>query len=225
MSDRQVLFRRAADCYLRAGLRDDACRCLEEAGEFAAAGREYEALRRPEQAAGAYQRGRLWREAARCLLAAGRPLDAARAFESAGELLAAAWVLADTVGRYDHARAVAVGVATATPAESIERALVMARCEAGNGNRRHAAELLATAMGEFARLAPGVDYERLFDRALTIGGHLERADLAIALFALARKAGALCDLERRWEAWAVAQWGAAHGVPGALAAEQSPQPV
>lgn len=218
MSDRQALLLRAAECYLGAGLRDDACRCLEGAGDFAAAARHYEALGRPDQAAVAYQFGRLWRDAARCFLACGRPLDAAQALENAGEPLAAAWVLAEVAQRYDRARALAQSVTPETAPRTMERQLVLARCEAGNGSRVRGADLLAGQVRVLADLGPESDPERLLDWALAVAGHLDRADLACALFAVARRTGGFPDLEQRWEAWSMDRLGMAAGVPEALAA-------
>jgi hypothetical protein len=215
MGDRQSLLLRAAECYLGAGLRDDACRCLEQAGDFAGAARQYESLGRPEQAAAAYQHGRLWHEAARCFLACGRPLDAAQSLENAGVPLQAAWVLAEVAQRYDRARALAHTAAPETPAQILEHRLVLARCEAGNGHRRRAADLLAGEMRTLASLGPDSDPdpERLLDWALGVATALDRADLASDLFALARQSGTFSDLERRWETWAMARLGMAAGVP------------
>jgi hypothetical protein len=221
MSDRQSLLLRAAECYLGAGLRDDACRCLEQAGDFAGAARQYESLGRPEQAAAAYQHGRLWREAARCFLACDRPLDAAQSLQNADDPLGAAWVLADLAQRYDRARALAQTATPAgdRPAQVLAHQLVLARCEAGNGNRRRAADLLAGQLRTLAGLGPDCEPERLLDWALAIAASLDRADLASDLFAVARQSGAFHDLEQRWETWAMARLGMAEGVPEGPAAE------
>lgn len=213
MSERRALLLRAAECYLGAGLRDDACRCLEGAGDYAGAARHYESLGRLDQAALAYRLGRAWRDAARCLLACNRPLEAAQSLENAGEPLAAAWVLAEIAQRYDRARALAQSVAPETLAATMERQLVLARCEAGNGSRARAAGLLAGQIRALASLGPDADPERLLDWALTVAARLDRADLTGALFAVARRTGGFRDLEQRWEIWSMARLGMAAGVP------------
>lgn len=218
MSDRRELYQRAAECYVGAGLLDDACRCHEAAGDFITAGRLHERLERQGRAARSYELGRAWHDAARCWLDAGRPIDAARCLEQGEALLEAAWIFAERAHRYDRARALAARVRPEGPGEQAAQALVLARCAAGKGDRRHGALLLSQQLQAIAARTAGIDGagndgERLFDRALTVAGHLGRPDLISALFTAAHRAGGSPELLRRWEAWSMTQLGAATGIP------------
>jgi len=213
MSDRQELLRRAALCYQGAGLLHDACRCLEGAGDFTAAGRLHEELQRTEQAAHCYQRGGAWIDAARCWLRCADPIQAAECLLQGNESIEAAWVFAENAHRYDRARALASGVEPDSPASALRRDLVLARCEAGNGDRLRGGALLASGIEPLTSLGPGFDAEDLLDRALALSQRLHRPDLATTLFAAAHACGHFRDLEQRWERWSADTLGTTEFIP------------
>ena len=212
MSTRSELLRRAAHCYLVARWDDDACRCLEDAADHAAAARLHEQARRWGPAARHYALAQDWPGAARCHLKLGRPEEAAEALVRAGDSLRAAWVLAEHAGHYTRALATLVGVAAERPADRLAHDLVVVRCEAGRGEPASAAHRLAGAVEGLRSLGHGFDRERVEEWAFAVGRVLRRFDL-IALIHAAAVTARVPGAPRRWEEWATATLGDATGVP------------
>lgn len=163
-SEREALLRRAVLCYRQAGANDDACRCLEQLGDWSAAAFLHEQARRWLQAARCFEGAAQWPSAARCYQAAHEPEPAARCLIAAGDYLEAGWLLAQEAHRFDRARAVLARVQPHSPADELALALALARCsnrqqrgDAGAVLRQAAAALPRLTAGPGARGALGAD--------------------------------------------------------------------
>ena len=214
-STREALWARAAACYLRAGpaWSDDASRCLAEAGDHTAAARIAERRGHHARAAELFVVAAAWTDAARCWLACDRAADAAACYERAGDLLEAGWTLAHRAAQPLAGRA----MAERWSGDRLERPaceVLIARCEAGVGQRAVAAQKLTRAMHELRRLPVSPVRTRALDWAFAVAEQLRRPDLSALLHAAAASSaepGAI----RRWEAWALDVLHDASGIPAA----------
>lgn len=203
------LLGRAARLYRTAGCDDDACRCLERSGDFAAAAALHRQLGRFAAAAACFERAGQPLQAAPAHAAAGNPADAARCYREAGQALEAAWVIAHHLGQPARALATLLEAPpdAAGPAETrdLRRALVRARCLAAT-QPDQAARTLRQVAAAFAATATGAQ-PGLFAWALAVAETLDRPDLAARLFA------ALPAEAPGWADWARRRLGTADGIP------------
>ncbi len=234
------LLARAASCYARAGWNHEACRCYEQTGHHAEAARLYESMELWPAAANAYVLAGAWSSAARCYLRAGDPASAAENLLKADEHLEAGWVLAERLHRFRRARAVVEPIKTtqthfsapaqyhplhpmegtydrssyevADPSAAAARDLVLARCDAGDGQSKPAAKRLRQVIQGFGELDPGPGRQRVEEWAAAVATSLGRPDLVSRLYAAANGAE-IPGAAERWEAWAVERLGDATGVP------------
>jgi hypothetical protein len=206
------LLARAASCYVRAGWKHEAVRCFEQTGQQAEAARLYEDLELWPAAASAYVLAGVWSSAARCFLRADDAASAAKYLLQADELLEAGWVLAERLHRFRRARAVVEPVATTHASDEAARQLVLARCDAGDGQSKPAAKRLGQVIRGFGKLDPGPGRGRVEEWTVAVAASLGRADLVSRLYAVASGAEIPGAVER-WEAWAVETLGDATGIP------------
>lgn len=201
------LLGRATRLYREAKLDGDACRCLERAGDFAAAGWLHRDGHRFAEAAACFERGGQWLPAAQAHETARTFDDAARCYQAAGQPLTAAWLLAHHLGRPERALALVAALPVDDPSTELGRALVRARCRAATRPRDAAREIrrvvTALATGTLSASAQG----GVIARALALAETINRPDLSAALFAV--HPGAVSD----WAVWASERLGSADGVP------------
>lgn len=205
------LFRRAAACYLRADDQRAACRCYEDGGAHAEAGRLHERAKRFVVAAEQFERAGAWADAARCRLAADDPRRAAELYLRGGDALTGAWLLADRCGQVERARAVAAAFDARTDADRAAVGLVLGRCDAGAARWADAAGRLQRFGAGLGRLTPTVVL-RLLPWAQAIGTVAGRPDLIAETFALAVEAR-VRGAARLWTIWAMEAFGDASDVP------------
>lgn len=207
--DASELLGRAARLYQTAGCDDDACRCLERAGDFAGAGTLHRQCGRFTAAASCYERAGLPMQAAQAHAAAGSHADAARCYLEAGQALHAAWVIAHQLGQSARALATLVEAPpdATGPADmrALGRALVRARCLAATQPDEAARTLRQVAAAFSAEPAGG--QAELFAWALAVAETLDRPDLATRLFAAVPAQAA------DWADWARHRLGTAEGIP------------
>lgn len=206
------LLARAASCYVRAGWTHEAIRCFERMGRHAEAARLYEQLELWPEAARAYVVAGAWSHAARCFLRAGDPASAAEYLLRAGDDLEAGWILAHRLHRFRRARAVVEPAAAQHPSTEAARELVLARCEAGNGEPRPAARRVRKVIAQLGDLGPGPGRQRAEEWAAAVADSLGRPDLVARLYAEADRVEMPGAVER-WEAWATGALGDASGIP------------
>jgi tetratricopeptide (TPR) repeat protein len=212
MPTQAELLSKASRCYLAAGWADEACRCFEVLGNHPAAGRLHEQGRRFELAAFQYELAQDWQGAARCYLSLGQPDRAGDALIKAGDLLHAAWILAEHAHLFERARNVLAGFASEVETQQLAADLVLARCEAGRGAFPEAARRLARASLRLSELRPAPERGRVEDWALAVGEALARWDLIAQIHAAAVTAGVLGAVAR-WEAWALKTFNDTTGIP------------
>jgi len=226
------LLAQAALCYEQAGVWLAAARCREQTGELVAAGALFRHGGELTRAASCYDRAGHTAEAASCLLALGRPRDAADLWLRAGRPVESAWVLAVDARQPQQARAVLADLdapAPAAPAGTPGAFAVSVRAEAGLGDElrlrlakgvcsaleRHPEPLVAVLHEVAERLpavTPASDQERLVRWAVQAADHLQRPDLASAVFGAAYRCR-LRGTTARWREWAKAALGGAAGIP------------
>lgn len=218
---REELLRRAVLCYRRAGADDDACRCLQQLGDFAAAALLHEQAKRWLLAARCFEGAAQWRSAARCYLVAHEPESAACCLIAAEDYLEAGWLLAHEAQRVDRARAVLARVQPQGDEETLALALAVARCHSvrqpGAGG-----SVLRRVVTALPQLAAGPGRERVVRWALAQAEVLRRPDLAAQLHAAMLEAG-LPQAVEHWETWAQQRLGSAQGIPVEAVARSSIQ--
>jgi tetratricopeptide (TPR) repeat protein len=212
VNTRSDLLAKASRCYLAAGWADDACRLLEDLANHQAAARLYEQSRRWERAAIQYGLAQDWQGAARCYLSLGQPDLAGDALIKAGDLLHAAWILAEHAHLFERARNVLATFAPEVETQRLAVDLVLARCDAGTGAPPEASRRLAYAALGLRELRPGPDRSRVEEWALAVGDALERWDLIALVHAAAVTAG-VPGATTRWESWALKTFNDSTGIP------------
>jgi len=212
MSNREKLLRQASDCYINAGLIDDACRCFEKLGDYVKVAHLYEQQQRWEKAALSYRRAQLWHEAAGCYLRCEQPLEAAQCFLNGNDRFQAAWVFAQQAYLFNRARSILQQVTIESVADELSRDLILACCEAGNGKVQQAGIYLHHVISQFDQLTHNPRCEQIEQWAVAVAEQIERPDLIASIYAAAYLAGSP-KAEQRWEAWAMESLGDATGVP------------
>ena len=209
--DAETLLQRAARCYQRADLLEDAARLCLEIGEIL----EYAVIQERRglqgEAGHAFARAAremtseratfTWRDAARCFGAAGLIQEQADALERSGDLTHAGWILAHRAQRYQGARALVERVAPSEPTTMLEVEAVRARCDGGSGRQVEACRRLHRVVSAMhGDLPPTAPCGRLIDWGIATAAVLSRYDLAATLHmaAIARK---LEGAEERWHNW------------------------
>ncbi|MCP4696693.1 MAG: hypothetical protein GY862_07575 [Gammaproteobacteria bacterium] len=212
MSDRDKLLRKASQCYLNAGLSDDACRCFDALGDYRRAARLHEEQNRWKEAAQAYAQAQSWLDAARCYLRSEQPAEAAQCYLNGDDKLQAAWIFAEQAHCFKRARSILQqqDFAADSLSDTLTRDIILARCEAGNGDAGKAGKYIHNVIHAFADLEPGPGRLRVEEWVLAVARHLGRPDLSVSLYAAACNAG-VPEAEERWEAWAVKVLGDASG--------------
>jgi hypothetical protein len=209
---KEPLLVRAAECYQRAGWIADACRCFEGAQRWQQSAQLHEEREQWGPAARAYFRAEEWAAAARCHHRDGQPASAADCLLRDGDVLPAAWLLADTLHRFARARAVLTEVRFRTPAATLSRELVLARCEAGTGAASAAARRLHETLARLGEVRPGSGRRRIEQWADAVAHALHRPDLVALVHAAATRAE-IPGAAARWESWATTSLGDASGLP------------
>jgi len=212
MSSQEKLLRQASECYLKAGLIDDACRCFEKLDDYAKVADLYEQQQRWEKAALGYRSAQLWHEAARCYLRCEQPIEAAQCFLNGNDPFQAAWIFAQQAHLFNRARSILQQVTIESLADELSRDLILARCEAGNGRYQQAGIYLHGVISQFEQLAHKPHCQQIEQWAVAVAEQIERPDLIASIYAAAYLAGNP-KAEQRWEAWAMESLGDATGVP------------
>jgi hypothetical protein len=202
-----TLLNRAARLYRDAGLDDDACRCLERSGDFAAAGLIHRHAGRFAEAAFCFERAGQTLQAARAHESAGSFADAARCYEATECHLEAAWLLAHRLGSPARALAMVAHLPESDRDTALAVALVRARCRAATRPREAAAELRRVIVGLASDRAQAFRYHLTFSWALAVADSLNRPDLTASLYAIHP------DGTAAWAGWARSRLGTADGVP------------
>ena len=165
MSDRQQLLRKASQCYLNAGLVDDACRCFEILKDYIRAARLHEQQKRWKEAAQAYSQVQAWLDAARCYEFGNQLVDAADCYLNANEQLKAAWILAEHAHYFKRAHNIAHAINPDTLAESLLREIILARCDVGFDNNNQAAEYLNRVINQLNQLeSTNIQFQSIFQK-------------------------------------------------------------
>lgn len=212
MNHREKLLHKASQCYLNAGLTDDACRCFEALKDYGQVARLHEQQERWEDAAVAYSQVQDWLDAARCYQRCEQPIEAAQCYLNGGNRFQAAWVFAEQAHYFNRAQSIIQQIATQSLTDTLVRDIILARCEAGNGDTKNAGKYIHNVIHHFGDLEPGPGRQRIEEWALVVAQHLGRPDLSASLYAAAYNAG-VPGAEERWEAWAIKTLGDATGVP------------
>ena len=210
---RALLYQRAASCYERAAADVEAARCWEAAGRPDEAARLHEAARRWEDAARCWSTAKSRHHAARCFLRAARIPDAVEALIDAGEMLEAAWLLADRLGHTARASRLIVKATRSHRADELAAELIMARCALSRGrDDARARRTLRRTIRELPHLEQGAGQWRAARWAVELADHLDRPDLAALTHAAAVRGG-VPDATLSWESWALRRLGDAGGIP------------
>ncbi|MCP5419575.1 MAG: hypothetical protein H6970_04275 [Gammaproteobacteria bacterium] len=212
MTPGREYLRRAARCYLQAGLLDEACRCFERLPDARQAALLHERQRRWAQAAAWYERVPAWKEAARNHERCEQYEAAAQCWLQAGERLLAAWTLADRASRISRVRELLSGFEPAGSVQALELRLIRARCLAGEEERPVAARCLRDVVAGLADLDESAARQRPVDWAVRVAEALRRPDLAALTYATAVQVG-ISGSSERWTAWARDTLGDVTGIP------------
>ncbi|WP_433824596.1 hypothetical protein ACQP2E_20860 [Actinoplanes sp. CA-015351] len=218
-SSRRDLLRRAAECFLRDGVPDEAVDCYVAAGDHLRAAELLRDLGRPLDAARQYQQLRQWRAAADCLYAAGHVREAVDSWVAAGDVLLAAWELVlsaaprrPPAAARDRARQLAASVTERSAGVRQRRRLVLSLCEPDSTAARRATAVVLTEAPAWIADLPQGDWAELERWAVRAATFIERPDLAAGVFAASYRAGGAGVLPR-WRQWTVSALGDATGVP------------
>jgi tetratricopeptide (TPR) repeat protein len=206
------LLDRAANCYARAGLLDDACRVLHLLGNDRHAALYYEQLARWQEAADCYVRGGDWPHAAECYLRCDQTEEAAKCLLKAGQILEAAWLFADRVRKFGRAKRLLSEFHPQSDSDKLALELIRARCDASNGAPERAVKRLRIVLAGMHHPTRTLDSKRIYDWAVIIAETLRRPDLIASIHAKAAGLN-LPEAYERWEIWAEKTLGDATGVP------------
>ena len=205
------LLQKAAQCYVKAGWLEDACRVWEQLGEYQKAGQIYEEQENWEKAAQCYEQEKNWASAARCYLMCDQAETAVNCWLEAGERLQAAWICADKLKQVYQVKAELSNFVPQTEIEVLEIELITARCYASSGKKRESALIIREQLNQLLKLlSPSHRY--LYNWALRIAEVISRPDLSALIYATAYRAK-LPEVCKEWEVWALAVLGDATGIP------------
>ena len=205
------LLKKAAQCYVKAGWLEDACRVWEQLGEYQQAAQIYEEQENWEKAAQCYEQEKDWPNAARCYLMCDQAETAANCWLEAGERLQAAWIWADKLKQVYQVKAELSDFIPQTEIEELEIELITARCYASSGEKRESALIIREQLNQLLKLlSPSHRY--LYTWALRIACAIARPDLSALIYATAYRAK-LPEVCKEWEIWALATLGDATGIP------------
>ena len=205
------LLKKAAQCYVKAGWLEDACRVWEQLGEYQKAGQIYEEQENWEKAAQCYEQGKNWASAARCYLMCEQPEIAANCWLAGGETLQAAWIWADKLKQVYQVKAELSDFIPQTEIEELEIELITARCHASSGKKGESALIIREQLDQLLKLLTP-SQRHLYNWALRIACAIARPDLSALIYATAYRAK-LPEVCKEWEIWALATLGDATGIP------------
>ena len=205
------LLQKAAQCYMKAGWLEDACRVWEQLGEYQKAGQIYEEQENWLKAAQCYEQGKNWASAANCYLMCSQPETAANCWLEAGERLQAAWIWADKLQQVYQVKAELSNFVPQTEVEELEIELITARCHASSGKRRESALIIREQLDQLLKLLTP-SQRHLYNWALRIACAIARPDLSALIYATGYRAK-LPNVCKEWEVWALATLGDATGIP------------
>ena len=205
------LLQKAAQCYVKAGWLEDACRVWEQLGEYQKAAQIYEEQEKWLKAAQCYQEVKNWANAACCYLMCDQAETAANCWLEAGETLQAAWIWADNLKQVYQVKAELSNFVPQTEIEELEIELITARCHATTGQKRESALIIREQLDQLLKLLTP-SQRHLYNWALRIACAIARPDLSALIYATGYRAK-LPNVCKEWEAWALATLGDATGIP------------
>ncbi len=175
-ADRALLLR-AAQCYLRADLPEEAARCYREAGV-------------PAQAAPLWERAAHYDEAA-------------RDYTSAGMHDRSAWLLVHWLGNPQQARAELARWTSTDVPSSLVRELIRARCAVAEDRVDPRAVLAVERATEYLARSSAAGYSLDVEvLAVAVADSLRRPDLSALVFAASVRSGQRPAMAR-WQEWSL----------------------
>jgi formylglycine-generating enzyme required for sulfatase activity len=209
---KEELLRKAIQCYFKADMLDDACRCLELLDNEQTTPL-YEQHQSWQQAAEAYQRTERWHKAAHCYLRCEQPVKAGECFLNAEDHFQAAWTFAEHAHLFYRALNLVHSLPMVSELDELIRDVIIARCDVGRRRREEEAGMsLYRMVRRFFELELNPRCHQLEAWAVTVASLMDRPDLIASTYAAAYHVG-VPEAEKRWEAWALKRLGDATGVP------------
>jgi len=215
--EKRALLKKAAECYVKAGWLNDACRVWEEMGEYEQAAPTHEQLGNWLQAAYCYEQMENWKKAADCYLKGEQAETAANIWLKAGDPLKAAWIWVDSLKQNYRTQGAMSQIVPQTATQAIEKELIIARWEANRGNKGESGKRLREQI-EPIRQTLTPNQSHLYEWALKVAKVLKRVDLTALIYSTAYRAK-MPNVCEQWEQWAIGRWGDATGVPTEEAAD------